>query len=112
MTSEASMRPGPIRPVPERPVPERPVACSQPPLLDELAGRLTDALNTAGQVTQCYRDEVERELLRLAIAKTTRCLGRPTRVFERPGRFHLLITDWGDRLPYGPCGRVRGVFDR
>jgi hypothetical protein len=90
---------------------ERPVARSLP-ALDELAGKLTDALNTTGRTTQSYRDDAERELLRLAIAEATRCLGRPTRVFERPGTFDLLVTDWGDSLPHTPFARIRRFFDR
>jgi hypothetical protein len=107
MMSKASI----TRARPMRPTSERPVACSLP-ALDELVGKLTDALNTTGRTTQSYRDDVERELLRLAIAKATRCLGRPTRVFERPGTFHLLITDWGDSLPHTPFARIRRVLDR
>jgi hypothetical protein len=92
----------------ERPVP----SCAGH--LDDLIGRLTDALNTTGRVSQSYRDEVERDLLRLAAAKATRCLGRPTRVFERPGSFHLLVTDWGSSLPQAPFdgARIRHVLDR
>jgi hypothetical protein len=94
MTSDASTATTPTGPEAERPVSRR-----GHHVLDEIIGRLTDALNTTGQITQSYRDEVERELLRLAAAKATRCLGRPTRVFERPGSFHLLVTDWGSSLP-------------
>lgn len=68
--------------------------------VDDLAGSLIDALNTTGHVTQSYRNEIEHNLLRIAVAKAVRLVGRPTRSFDRPGRIHLLITDWGDRQPH------------
>jgi hypothetical protein len=72
--------------------------------LEDLVTRFLDALNTTGHVTQSYHDEVEHNLLRIAAAKAARSLGRPTRSYDRPGRIHLSVTDWGDNLPHIRAG--------
>jgi hypothetical protein len=69
------------------------------PNIDDLVSRLIDALNTRGQVTSTYRNELERDLLRIAAARAARSLGRPTRCFDRPDRIHLRVTDWGSSVP-------------
>jgi hypothetical protein len=72
------------------------VSCDRHEAIDELAAALTDALNSRGEVTQSYRDDIERDLVWQAAAQAKRSLGRPTRTFDKPGRIHLLVTNWGN----------------
>jgi hypothetical protein len=83
------------------------VSCNRHQALDDLVAAFTNALNTTGQVTHSYLNNLERDLVRQAATQATRSLGRPTRTFEKPGMIHLLVTNWGNDLPGKPLENAR-----
>lgn len=83
------------------------MSCNRHQSLDDLAAAFTNALNTTGQATHSYLNNIERDLIRQAAAQATRSLGRPTRTFDKPGMIHLLVTNWGNDLPETPLENTR-----